>query len=202
MPISLSIDIGGTFTDAVLENGSKRYTSKVLTTRDNPANGFMAAASKVLDLAKLSPSDVDIIIHGTTLATNALIERKGAKVGLITTDGFSDSLEIAYEHRFEQSDLFMERPKPLVERHLRIGITERIAADGSILLPLDEASATKAIARLKDEKVDSVAIGLLHCYTNPSHEDRVADIVKSIMPDTPLSLSSRVSPEIREYDRI
>ena len=97
MPVSLSIDIGGTFTDAVLEDDSKRYTSKVLTTRDNPANGFIAGASKVLDIARLSPSDVDIIIHGTTLATNALIERKGAKVGLITTDGFSDSLEIAYE---------------------------------------------------------------------------------------------------------
>ena len=202
MPVSLSIDIGGTFTDAVLENDSKRYTSKVLTTRDNPANGFIEAASKVLNLARLSPCDVDIIIHGTTLATNALIERKGAKVGLITTDGFSDSLEIAYEHRFEQSDLFMERPKPLVERHLRIGIIERIAADGSILLPLDEGSVTKAITRLKEEKVDAIAVGLLHCYANPSHEDRVADIVKSMMPDTPLSLSSRVSPEIREYDRI
>ena len=202
MPINLSVDIGGTFTDAVLENDSTRYTSKVLTTRDNPANGFMAAASKVLGISGLSPSNVDTIIHGTTLATNALIERKGAKVGLITTDGFSDSLEIAYEHRFEQSDLFMERPKPLVERHLRLGILERVAADGSVLLPLDEASVSKAITKLKAEKVGSIAIGLLHCYANSSHEDRVADIVRSMMPDTPLSLSSRVSPEIREYDRI
>ncbi len=202
MPINLSVDIGGTFTDAVLENDSTRYTSKVLTTRDNPANGFMAAASKVLSISGLSPSNVDTIIHGTTLATNALIERKGAKVGLITTDGFSDSLEIAYEHRFEQSDLFMERPKPLVERHLRLGILERVAADGSVLLPLDEASVSKAITKLKAEKVGSIAIGLLHCYANSSHEDRVADIVRSMMPDTPLSLSSRVSPEIREYDRI
>ena len=202
MPINLSVDIGGTFTDAVLENDSTRYTSKVLTTRDNPANGFMAAASKVLGISGLSPSNVDTIIHGTTLATNALIERKGAKVGLITTDGFSDSLEIAYEHRFEQSDLFMERPKPLVERHLRLGILERVAADGSVLLPLDEASVSKAVTKLKDEKVDSIAIGLLHCYANSSHEDRVANILRSMMPDTPLSLSSKVSPEIREYDRI
>ena len=96
----------------------------------------------------------------------------------------------------------MERPKPLVERHLRLGILERVAADGSVLLPLDEASVSKAVNKLKDEKVDSIAIGLLHCYANSSHEDRVADIVRSMIPDTPLSLSSKVSPEIREYDRI
>lgn len=202
MSVGLSIDIGGTFTDAVLEFDLKRFTSKVLTTKSNPANGFIAAASKVLDLSGLSPKDIDIIIHGTTLATNALIERSGAKVGLITTDGFSDSLEIAYEHRFEQSDLFMERPKPLVPRHLRLGVVERLASDGSVLIPLDEDSVIQAALKFKDENVEAIAIGLLHCYVNPSHENRIANIIASVIPNIPISLSSKISPEIREYDRI
>ena len=202
MPIGLSIDIGGTFTDAVLEAHSKRYTSKVLTTKGDPAKGFILAASKVLELSGLSPGDIEIIIHGTTLATNALIEREGAKIGLLTTEGFTDSLEIAYEHRFEQSDLFMQRPKPLVPRHRRLGVIERLASDGSVLLPLDENSVVEATLKLKKENVEAVAIGLLHCYANPLHEERVAEIVMDILPKTPLSLSSRVSPEIREYDRI
>ena len=202
MSVGLSIDIGGTFTDAVLEYDLKRFTSKVLTTKSNPANGFIAAASKVLDLSGLSPKDIDIIIHGTTLATNALIERSGAKVGLITTDGFSDSLEIAYEHRFEQSDLFMERPKPLVPRHLRLGVVERLASDGSVLIPLDEDSVIQAALKFKNENVEAIAIGLLHCYINPSHENRIANIIASVIPNIPTSLSSKISPEIREYDRI
>ena len=202
MSVGLSIDIGGTFTDAVLEFDLKRFTSKVLTTKSNPANGFIAAASKVLHLSGLSPKDIDIIIHGTTLATNALIERSGAKVGLITTDGFSDSLEIAYGHRFEQSDLFMERPKPLVPRHLRLGVVERLASDGSVLIPLDEDSVIQAALKFKDENVEAIAIGLLHCYVNPSHENRIANIIASVIPNTPISLSSKISPEIREYDRI
>ncbi len=202
MSVGLSIDIGGTFTDAVLEFDLKRFTSKVLTTKSNPANGFIAAASKVLDLSGLSPKDIDIIIHGTTLATNALIERSGAKVGLITTDGFSDSLEIAYEHRFEQSDLFMERPKPLVPRYLRLGVVERLASDGSVLIPLDEDSVIQAALKFKDENVEAIAIGLLHCYVNPSHENRIANIIASVIPNIPISLSSKISPEIREYDRI
>ena len=202
MTVSLAIDIGGTFTDAVLELGKQRFTAKVLTTNDRPEEGFLAAAAKVIRIANLQPNDVDLVIHGTTLATNAIIERTGAKTALIATDGFTDSLEIAYEHRFEQSDLFMERPKPLVPRHLRLGIKERIASDGSVLIPLDENSVKEAVMKCKEEKVEAIAIGFLHCYANDQHEKLAQSIAQSLLPDIPISLSSQVSPEIREYDRL
>jgi N-methylhydantoinase A len=198
---ALAVDIGGTFTDAVLEAGDDRYTAKVLTTGD-PEQGFMAAAMAVLEQSGLPPASIELIIHGTTLATNALIERKGAKVGLLTTDGFTDSLEIAYEHRFEQSDIFMQRPAPLVPRHLRLGVTERLAADGSVLLPLDEISLAEHAEKLKRENVDAVALAFLHCFANPAHERRAAELLAELLPGVPVSLSSEVSPEIREYDRI
>ncbi len=202
MTVSLAIDIGGTFTDAVLEHNKQRFTAKVLTTKDSPEAGFLTAAKKVLRISNLKPKDVDFIIHGTTLATNAIIERKGAKTALLTTDGFTDSLEIAYEHRFEQSDLFMERPKPLVPRHLRLGIKERIAADGSILIPLDMRSVEEAVVKCKEEKVEAIAIGFLHCYANDEHEKSVKSFIQKTLPDVPVSISSQVSPEIREYDRL
>ena len=202
MTVSLAIDIGGTFTDAVLELGKQRFTAKVLTTKDRPEEGFLAAAAKVIRIANLQPNDIDLVIHGTTLATNAIIERTGAKTALIATDGFTDSLEIAYEHRFEQSDLFMERPKPLVPRHLRLGIKERIASDGSVLIPLDENSVKEAVMKCKEEKVEAIAIGFLHCYANDQHEKLAQSIAQSLLPDIPISLSSQVSPEIREYDRL
>ncbi|MED5226164.1 MAG: hydantoinase/oxoprolinase family protein [Pseudomonadota bacterium] len=202
MTVSLAIDIGGTFTDAVLELGKQRFAAKVLTTKDRPEEGFLAAAAKVIRIANLQPNDVDLVIHGTTLATNAIIERTGAKTALIATDGFTDSLEIAYEHRFEQSDLFMERPKPLVPRHLRLGIKERIASDGSVLIPLDENSVKEAVMKCKEEKVEAIAIGFLHCYANDQHEKLAQSIAQSLLPDIPISLSSQVSPEIREYDRL
>ena len=202
MTVSLAIDIGGTFTDAVLELGKQRFTAKVLTTKDRPEEGFLDAAAKVIRTANLQPNDVDLVIHGTTLATNAIIERTGAKTALIATDGFTDSLEIAYEHRFEQSDLFMERPKPLVPRHLRLGIKERIASDGSVLIPLDENSVKEAVMKCKEEKVEAIAIGFLHCYANDQHEKLAQSIAQSLLPDIPISLSSQVSPEIREYDRL
>ena len=202
MTVSLAIDIGGTFTDAVLELGKQRFTAKVLTTKDRPEQGFLDAAAKVIRIANLQPNDVDLVIHGTTLATNAIIERTGAKTALIATDGFTDSLEIAYEHRFEQSDLFMERPKPLVPRHLRLGVKERIASDGSVLIPLDENSVKEAVKKCKEEKVEAIAIGFLHCYANDQHEKLAQSIAQSLLPDIPISLSSQVSPEIREYDRL
>jgi N-methylhydantoinase A len=195
------VDIGGTFTDAVLEAGDRRFTAKVLTTA-NPEDGFMAGALAVLEQSGISPAAVELIIHGTTLATNALIERKGAKVGLLTTEGFTDSLEIAYEHRFEQSDIFMQRPPPLVPRHLRLGVPERLAADGGVLLDLDETALAARIEQLRGESVEAVAIGFLHCYANDAHERRAAEIVAEMMPGVPISLSCHVSPQIREYDRV
>jgi N-methylhydantoinase A len=200
--ITLAIDIGGTFTDAVLEAGGQRHAAKVLTTSPDPDRGFLESAQQVLTRASLAASDVGLIIHGTTLATNAIIERKGARLALICTEGMRDSLEMAYEHRFEQSDLFMERPPPLVPRHLRLPVRERLAADGSVLIPLDEASVERLLPVLEDADVESVAIGLIHSYANPAHERRVAQILGRHLPDVPISLSSDVSPEIREYDRL
>src|SRR6185295_12514433 len=200
--ITLAIDIGGTFTDAVLEAGRQRHAAKVLTTSPDPDRGFLESAHRVLERASLAASDVGLIIHGTTLATNAIIERKGARLALICTEGMRDSLEMAYEHRFEQSDLFMERPPPLVPRHLRLPVRERLAADGSVLIPLDEASVERLVPVLEDADVESVAIGLIHSYANPAHERRVAQILGRRVPGVPISLSSDVSPEIREYDRL
>jgi len=200
--ITLAIDIGGTFTDAVLEVGGQRHAAKVLTTSPDPDRGFLESADQVLGRASLAASDVGLIIHGTTLATNAIIERKGARVALICTEGMRDSLEMAYEHRFEQSDLFMERPPPLVPRHLRLPVRERLAADGSVLIPLDEASVGRLVPVLEEADVESVAIGLIHSYANPAHEQRVAQILGRHLPDVSISLSSDVSPEIREYDRL
>src|SRR5215475_6205080 len=140
MTARLAVDIGGTFTDVVLERDDKAHAIKVLTTPDAPERGVMEGVRAILGEARCPPSEVGLVVHGTTLATNALIERKGAHTALITTAGFRDSLEIAWEHRFEQYDIYMERPEPLVSRDLRLEVTERLAADGSVLLPFTEAS--------------------------------------------------------------
>ncbi|MBT4491161.1 MAG: hydantoinase/oxoprolinase family protein, partial [Rhodospirillaceae bacterium] len=134
----LAVDIGGTFTDVVLEHGGGQDSVKLLTTPDAPDRAVLEGVGDILRRTGVSASDVTLVIHGTTLATNALIERKGALTALVTTDGFRDSIEIAYEHRFEQYDLYMERPLPLVARDWRFSVPERIAADGSVLLDLDE----------------------------------------------------------------
>ena len=200
--IRAAIDIGGTFTDVALEFGERRVTAKVLTTPTRPERGFMEALGLALTEAGLSAADLDLIIHGTTLATNALIERKGARLALLCTEGFRDSIEMAYEHRFEQSDLFMVRPPPLVPRRRRYGIPERLAADGSVLLPLGEAAVAALAPSLISQGIEAVAIGFLHSYANPVHERRARDILASRLPHIPISLSSDVSPEIREYDRL
>lgn len=199
--IRLAIDIGGTFTDVVLDARGRRYTTKVLTTHAHPDDGFLQGAEKVLQLAGVRPREVELIVHGTTLATNALIERKGARVALLCTAGFRDTLEMAYEHRFEQYDVFMRRPQPLVPRWLRYDVPERVAADGSVLLPLDESRVRELAEELKRQDVQAVAVGLLHSYVRPDHELRVREILGEVLPGVPVSLSSEVCPEIREYDR-
>ncbi len=197
----LAIDIGGTFTDAVLEHGGAHTGAKVLTTPADPAEGFMAAAHAVLSAAGVVPSAVSLVLHGTTLATNAIIERKGAKTALIVTEGHRDSLEIAWENRFAQYDLAMERRPPLAPRELRLPVTERLNFRGEVLTPLDEGSVEAVIPVLEAAGVESVAIGLLHAYANPAHERRVAAILAAALPDVSYSLSSEVCPEIREYER-
>jgi N-methylhydantoinase A len=200
--IRLAVDIGGTFTDAVIDVDGTRHTAKVLTTPSDPERGFLDGAQAVLAKAGVAAGDIDAIVHGTTLATNAIIERKGARVGLITTEGFRDSLEIAYEHRFEQSDLYMVRPDPLVPREHRWGVGGRLAADGSELVEFDEAALEYVAQELKEANIEAVAICFLHSYANDEHERRAAAILERVLPGVPVSLSCEVSPEIREYDRV
>ncbi len=197
----LAVDIGGTFTDLVLATGTATRSLKVLTTKANPEEAVIAGVAAILAEAGLDPAALDLVIHGTTLATNALIERKGARTALITTEGFRDSIEIAYEHRFEQYDLYMERPAPLVPRRLRLEVPERVAADGSLLLALDETALAALVPTLVAERIEAVAVSLLHAYRNPLHEQRIRTLLAEAMPDLPVTLSSEVCPEIREYER-
>jgi N-methylhydantoinase A len=199
--IRIGVDIGGTFTDVALEIGDRRTTAKGLTTARAPEEGVLAMVRAIIAEAGIAPADVGLIIHGTTLATNALIERKGAKTALLTTEGFRDVLEIRHENRFEQYDVNIDLPPPLVPRRLRLPIRERIDAQGEVLVPLDEASLSRAIDTLAAEAVEAVAIGFLHSFTNADHERRTADAVASRLPGIPVTLSSDVSPEMREYER-
>ncbi len=197
----LAVDVGGTFTDVALEIGARRVTAKVLTTPRAPEEGVLAAVDKAVAEAGIAPDSVALIIHGTTLATNALIERKGARTALITTDGHRDSVEMAQENRFEQYDIGIDRPPPLVPRHLRWSVGERLNYRGEVLVPLDEDSVRALLPRIAAEKIEAVAIGLLHAYANSDHERRVAEIVAEAYPDLAITLSSEVCPEIREYER-
>jgi N-methylhydantoinase A len=199
--IRLGVDIGGTFTDVALEIGDRRSTAKGLTTPRAPEQGVLAIVRAIIAEAGIKPGDVDLVIHGTTLATNALIERKGAKTALLTTEGFRDVVEIRHENRFEQYDINIDLPPPLVPRRLRLPIRERIDAQGEVLVPLDAASLTRAIDTLVAQEVEAVAVGFLHSFTNPDHERAVGEQLARRLPDVPVTLSSEVSPEMREYER-
>ena len=201
MSARLAVDIGGTFTDVVLEADDKAHAIKVLTTPDAPERGVMEGVRTILAEAGCPPADVGLVVHGTTLATNALIERKGARTALVTTQGFRDSLEIAWEHRFEQYDIYMERPEPLVPRDLRMGVPERVAADGAVLLALDEEAVRDVAAGLRAQNVEAVAVCFLHSFTNEAHERRAGAILAEALPGVAISLSCEVCPEIREYER-
>ena len=201
MSARLAVDIGGTFTDVVLETADGAHALKVLTTTDAPERGVLEGVRTILAEAKCRPADVGLVVHGTTLATNALIERKGAHTALVTTEGFRDSLEIAWEHRFEQYDIYMERPEPLVPRDLRFGVPERVAADGAVLLALDEQAVRAVAAELRARKIEAVAVCFLHSFTNEAHERRAGAILAEELPGVAISLSCDVCPEIREYER-
>jgi N-methylhydantoinase A len=197
----LAVDIGGTFTDLALEQGGRRTTIKVLTTPDAPELGVMVGAREILQTSGVAATDIGIVIHGTTLATNAVIERKGARTALLTTQGFRDVIAMGNESRYDQYDLNIILPEPLVPRHLRLPIPERLDNEGNILLPLDIAAVRALIPRLQREQVDSIAVGLLHSFVNPQHEQRVRDVLADALPNIPVSLSSEVSPEMREWER-
>ena len=200
----LAVDVGGTFTDVALEtggDGGNLVTAKVLTTPGAPEKGVVAAVGEAIRAAGIAPGEVDLLIHGTTLATNALIERAGAKTALLVTEGFRDSVEMALENRFEQYDISIDRPAPLVPRHLRWPVTERMNYQGEVLVPLDEGSVRALLPRFEHRGIEAVAIGLLHAYANPAHERRVAEILAAALPELRITLSSEVCPEIREYER-
>jgi N-methylhydantoinase A len=199
--VRLGVDIGGTFTDVVLEHGSESFSTKVLTTYIAPENAIIDGMHQVLAKANVAASDIGQIIHGTTLATNALIERRGAKTALITTNGFRDVIEMRTESRFEQYDLNLNLPEPLLARQMRYTVTERVDATGSVLIPLDRSEVEAVVDRVAAAGYESVAIGLMHSYLNDAHEQMVAEVVAEKMPDAMISISSEVSPQMREYER-
>ncbi len=201
MAIRLAADIGGTFTDIVLDTVKGRLTSKVLTTTRAPEQAVIDGTAAVLQRAGLAFADIGVFVHGTTLATNAIIERRGAKIALIATEGFRDSLEIADEGRFDQYDVFIERPQPLVPRKLRFTVPERVDVHGAVRLPLDLEAVKTVATRIAAERIEAVAIVLMHGYANPAHERQIAEIIKSICPGVSISLGSEVAPEAREYER-
>jgi N-methylhydantoinase A len=197
----IAVDIGGTFTDVVLETGGRRYSTKVLTTPTAPDDAVIAGTREVLAAAGTAPGDVALVIHGTTLATNAILERKGAPTALLTTAGFRDVLEIGYESRHDQYDIFIDKPVPLVPRTHRLPVRERVDVAGAVIEPLAEADVLAALPTLDALGVSSVAIGFLHAYANPEHEERTRDLLAAHRPALSLTLSSEVCPEVREYER-
>ena len=199
--LRLGVDIGGTFTDVVLEKDGTLHSTKVLTTYAAPENAIIDGMHQVCDAAGVSPADIGQIIHGTTLATNALIERRGAKTALITTEGFRDVIEMRTESRFEQYDLNLNLPEPLLPRQMRFTIAGRIDANGAVLIDIDRAEVEAVVDQIAEAGFESVAVGLIHSYLNPAHEQMVRDVLAEKLPDVAVSISSEVSPQMREYER-
>jgi N-methylhydantoinase A/oxoprolinase/acetone carboxylase beta subunit len=201
--LSLGIDIGGTFTDLVIHDphNGRAVIWKESTTPDDPARGALEGTRRVLAQAGARPDQVGRVVHATTLFTNALIERKGAKTGLLTTAGFRDVLEIGRERKYELYDLFIEMPKPLVPRPWRREAKERVAPDGSVELPIDIDAALGEVAELVEQGVESLAICFLHAYANPAHERAIGAAIAERYQNLSISLSSDIAPEIREFQR-
>jgi N-methylhydantoinase A len=196
-------DIGGTFTDLILasEDGRTFQVGKALTTPDRPDDAVIAGIEAVLGAAHVPAGEVTHVLHGTTLFTNALIERKGARTALVTTKGFRDAVEIAREHRYDMYDLYMQRPRPIAPRHLRFEIEERILADGTVRYSIDPDEVRRLADRLRAERIEAVGVCLLHAYANPAHERVVGRILREDLPEVAVTLSSELVPEIREYER-
>ena len=201
--IRIGADVGGTFTDVVLEANGEIFSTKVLTTYESPEIGILQGIHAVIADSETSLSELDSFIHGTTLATNALISRTGAKTAFITTNGFRDTIEMRTESRFEQYDLNLELPKPLIERKDRYVLSERISADGSVLLPFDEMEAKNLIKHLSLEEngYEAVAVGFIHSYMNDRHESLIQEMLLDQLPNIKVSISSEVSPQMREFER-
>ena len=200
-PIRMGVDIGGTFTDVVLEVGDSQFSTKVLTTYTAPEDAIIDGVLQVCAKATIEPAQIQQIIHGTTLATNALIERRGAKTALITTKGFRDVIEMRTESRFEQYDLNLNLPEPLLARQQRYTLEERISASGEVLIPLQRSAIEDLALVIKNAGYQSVAVGLIHSYVDSTHEEMVREVLQEKLPDVMVSLSSEVSPQMREYER-
>jgi N-methylhydantoinase A len=201
--LALGIDIGGTFTDIVVydHDRGRQLNRKVLTTHDDPARGVAAGVAGLLAREALDPAAFTRVVHATTLFTNALIERKGARTGLLTTAGFADTLEIGRERKFELYDLNIARPEPLVPRDLRLEVAERTRADGSVARRLAAAEVARAAQRLVARGVTSIAVVFLHAYVNPRHEAEAARLIAARHPGIAVTTSHEVAPEIREFER-
>ena len=200
--IRAAIDIGGTFTDLLLVGDDGRaVVGKTLTTPDDPSLAVETELRRALHATGARSGERGMLVHGTTLVTNAIIERRGPPTALLATAGFRDAVEIGREHRFDLYDLNLEFPKPLVPRHLRFDVPERVAADGAVVQPLDEGYVRRLVAELRDKGVGAIAVCYLHSFRNPAHERRTAELIAEVAPQIRTSLSSEVAPEIREFQR-
>tara|TARA_Y100000746_G_scaffold49046_1_gene38074 strand:+ start:1432 stop:3522 length:2091 start_codon:yes stop_codon:yes gene_type:complete len=197
----IGVDIGGTFTDIVLRSSSEVLSTKVLTSSEAPVVPVISGIKKLVGDIGISLNDINRVVHGTTLATNAIIEKKGVKTAFITTEGFRDVIEMRTESRFDQYDLNIQMPPPLITRDKRFTISERLSATGEKLINLNKAEVHKLISILEKEKFESIAIGFLHAHVNPIHELTTKKLIRKALPTIPISISSEVSPEIREYER-
>ena len=200
--IRIGADVGGTFTDVVIELADGTFEStKVLTTHGGPEVAILDGIERIASLHDVDMADVEQIIHGTTLATNALIERRGAKTALVTTEGFRDVIETRTEGRFEQYDLNIVLPTPLIERKDRFTVPERLNARGEELLAFDELAASRVIASIVAGDYEAVAVGFMHSYRNAVNEQRFRDMLLERLPDISVSISAEVSPQMREFER-
>jgi N-methylhydantoinase A len=193
------IDIGGTFTDLVLidDESGRLAVGKVLSTPEDPSEAVEEGLIELLGQEGVEAGRLGTVIHGTTLVTNALIERKGAATALLTTEGFRDAVAIGTEHRYDMYDVFIEKPEPLVPRSLRYGVRERVLDDGSVMLDLDEEQILTIVAELRERGVQAVAVSFLHSFRNQEHERRVREILAEQATEMVVSISSEVAPEIR-----
>ena len=202
--VRIGVDVGGTFTDFVLVDEARNliFTGKQLTTPDDPSAAIMEGVTRLLLESEIDVGDVHNLVHGTTLVTNTIIERTGAKIGLVTTEGHRDALEMGKEIRYDLYDLFLEAPPTLAPRHLRRTVAERMSPDGEVLLPFDEEAFRGSVRGLiEEEKVEALAVSFMHSYRNPAHEKRAQEILVEMFGTIPVTISSDVAPEIREFER-
>ncbi|MFQ5876063.1 MAG: hydantoinase/oxoprolinase N-terminal domain-containing protein, partial [Dehalococcoidia bacterium] len=203
----IGIDVGGTFTDfVVVRDGEGPSHFKTSSTPHDPSEGVMAGLQDVASAYKLTPEklldDTELIIHGTTVATNTLVERKGAKVGLLTTQGFRDLLEMREGMKEDRYNLRMTPVEPLVPRYLRLGVPERVRSSGEVATPLDEEALERALDTLSNEDIESLAVCFLFSYLSPKHEQAVAEKIRQMFPSMYTSLSHEILPQIKEFDRL